>query len=102
MDEQDLELEEDERCTICGGQLDEQLTCQRCIEALPEEKFTKALEKCVQDVHLIEVLYTVPGVYGIIREEYNNEALDQAYQDLVDEFEESSKKKDSLTILGPK
>jgi hypothetical protein len=81
----------DSRCVICQHELDEQTTCQNCIKDLPEDKFTAALEKCLQGVGVLEILYGIPGIYDIIREEYNNEALDQAYQDLVIDHETQDK-----------
>lgn len=99
-EDQDLELDEDEKCVICGGDLDLQLTCEKCLRGLSTEKFNEALERCLQDVSVVEILYTVPGLYDLIKEEYNNEALDQAYNDLVDEHDRKETASERLSMLG--
>ena len=100
--DQELELDEDEKCVICGGSLDLELTCKRCLQDLSTEKFNEALERCLQDVSVVEILYTVPGLYELIREEYNNEALDQAYNNLVDEHDRKEITRERLSMLGVK
>jgi len=74
--------EHQELCPICLTELDGDGTCAACVRDLDHETFLDALGTVLQGVTVNEILHTVPGIYEIIAEEYNNEALNQAYEDM--------------------
>ena len=76
-----------ELCPICLNRLDDESTCPKCVGQLSHEAFENALHKVLEGVTVNEVLHSVPGIYEIISEEYNNEALNQAYEDMRLEYE---------------
>lgn len=78
---------DDSLCPMCLGELDGENTCGKCIQGLPHEKFEDALHTVLEGVTVNEVLHTIPGIYEIISEEYNNEALNQAYEEMRLEYE---------------
>lgn len=69
-------------CPMCLGDLDEQETCGKCVADLSHEDFESALHTVLEGVTVNEILHSVPGIYEIISEEYNNEALNQAYEEM--------------------
>jgi hypothetical protein len=54
--------------------------CVHCVQSISNEGLEEALREVVKD----EDLLSVPGVYEIVREHYNNEMLQKAYDNLCE------------------
>lgn len=80
-------IEEHNLCPICLGELDEHETCPECVKGLSHEDFLDALKEYLEGVSALDIVHSVPGVFEIVSEAYNNEALDLAYQQMVIDYE---------------
>lgn len=88
-DAKDCLADANDLCPMCLTLLDEESTCGKCVATLPHEDFESALHTVLEGVTVNEILHTIPGIYEIISEEYNNQALNQAYEEMRLNYEAS-------------
>jgi hypothetical protein len=90
----DCLAEEHELCPLCLDDLDVESACATCIKDLPQEKFDEALRHVVTEQMTVAELMGLPGVYEILSEEFNNEALNCAYQEMLVEHDTKKEEPD--------